>query len=424
VSTEKLNPLEVALRQLEMTADKLNLDPAIHDVLKNPKRALTVSIPVRMDDGAIRIFTGYRVQHNNTRGPYKGGVRYHPEVSLDEVKALAMWMTWKCGVVNIPYGGAKGGVVCDPKEMSKNELEQLTRKYILAIIDLIGPLKDVLAPDVYTNQQIMAWIMDTYSSVKGYSVPEIVTGKPVSVGGSEGRVEATSRGVVFCIREALKRLDMRQKGVTVAIQGYGNVGSNIARLLYNEGYKIIAISDSKGAVYQPNGINPNDILQHKMKGGSVAGICLGTVKGFRGCEEITNEELLELECDILIPTALENQITKANANKVKAHIVTEAANGPTTTEADELLYKNRVMVIPDILANAGGVIVSYFEWDQNLNRQHWTENDVNIKLEEKIVNAFNNVFENSKNLGVDMRTAALMTGVGRVAEAVKTLGLG
>ena len=409
-------PLDTALKQLETTAGILNLDPGVHAFLKSPKRTLTVSIPIRMDSGDIKIFWGCRVQHIDALGPFKGGIRYHPCVDLAEVTALAMWMTWKCALVGIPYGGAKGGVCCNPKEMSKAELERITRRYTNMLLDFIGPRKDVPAPDVYTDAQTMAWIMDTYSRFKGYSIPECVTGKPLIVGGSEGRAEATSRGVTICIREAAKRLGMRIKGTTIAVQGYGTVGWNVAKIAYGLGAKIIAVSDSKGGIYNPRGVNPYKVFEHKQNTGSVLGF-------EKAKKEITNAELLELKCDILIPAALENQITKANAANIKAKIVGEAANGPTTTDADKILREKKVFLIPDILANAGGVTVSYFEWVQNLTREHWTLEYVNQKLENIMVKAFNDVHKTMRNEETDMRTAALLLGVGRVAEAIMTFGL-
>ena len=342
--TEAQAAIKIALEQLRMAAEKLKLDPGIHEMLKHPKRSLIVSITIKMDNGDIGVFTGCRVQHNDARGPFKGGIRYHPNVTLQEVTALAMWMTWKCAVVDIPYGGAKGGVCCNPKEMSKGELERLTRRYTTLLLDIIGPYRDVPAPDVYTDAQTMAWIMDTYSQFKGYSVPECVTGKPLSVGGSEGRAEATSRGVVICAREAAKKIGLKMKNAKVAIQGYGNVGWNAAKIAHNMRCKIVAVSDSTGGIYCPKGLNPYKVYEHKSKTGSVT--------NFEGCQNITNEELLEIECDILIPAALENQITKANADKVKAKIVAEGANGPTTPEADEILHEKKVFLVPDILADA------------------------------------------------------------------------
>ncbi|MEM2110474.1 MAG: Glu/Leu/Phe/Val dehydrogenase [Candidatus Bathyarchaeia archaeon] len=412
---EKINPLDSALQQLNIAAEMLNLDPGVHEILKHPKRTLTVSIPVKMDDGEIKVFTGYRVQHTDARGPYKGGIRYSPEVDLDEVKALAMWMTWKCAVADIPYGGAKGGVSCNPKEMSVGELERMTRRYTSMILQVIGPYSDVPAPDVYTDAQTMAWIMDTYSQIKGYLVPEVVTGKPLHLGGSEGREEATAQGVVFCIKEACKDLGIKFKDATVAIQGFGKVGWNAAKLLHKEGCRIVALSDSKGGIYNPKGINPIEVSEYKRKTSSVLGC--------GECRNITNEELLELECDILIPAAIENQITKANAGNIKAKLIAEAANGPTTPDAGKILIEKGVFVIPDILANAGGVTVSYFEWVQNLHREHWTKEEVNRKLKDKIINAYRDVDALAKRNEVDMRTAALMLAVRRVADALKSLGL-
>jgi glutamate dehydrogenase/leucine dehydrogenase len=407
--------LDTALEQLKIAAEKLNLDPGIHEMLKHPKRSLIVSITIKMDNGEIATFPGCRVQHNDARGPFKGGIRYHPNVTLDEVTALAMWMTWKCAVVDIPYGGAKGGVCCNPKKISINESERLTRRYTSLILDVIGPYRDVPAPDVYTDAQTMAWIMDTYSQFKGYSVPECVTGKPISIGGSEGRAEATSLGVVVCAREAAKVVGLKFKGATVAVQGYGNVGWNAAKIAHDMGCKIVAVSDSMGGIYCKNGLNPYHVYEYKSKTGSVV--------NFKGCRNITNEELLETKCDILIPAALENQITEANADKVKAKIVAEGANGPTTPEADKILNEKEIMLVPDILANSGGVTASYYEWVQNLTREHWTLEEVNRKLENKMVKAFNDVYNIMRKEESDMRTAALILGVGRVAEAIKTLGL-
>lgn len=415
MSEAKPNPLKVALHQLNIAAEHLNLDAGIHEVLKHPKRALIVSCPVKMDDGTVKVFLGCRVQHNDARGPFKGGVRYHPDVTLDEVTALAMLMTWKCAVVAIPYGGAKGGVCCNPKNMSSNELERLTRRYATMILDLIGPYRDVPAPDVYTDEQVMAWIMDTYSLFKGYSVPESVTGKPIILGGFEQREEATSRGVAFCMREAIKHLGMKAKKSTVVVQGFGSVGWNAARILHDEGYTVVAVSDSKGGIYNPGGIDPKKVFEYKSKTGSVI--------GYSNSKQVTNEELLELPCNILVPAALENQITRENAANIKAKIVAEAANGPITPEADKILNEKDIFVIPDILDNAGGVTSSYFEWVQNLTRERWTQEEANNKLERIMVKAFDEVYEISKKRQNDMRTAALILGVGRVAEAIQTLGL-
>jgi glutamate dehydrogenase/leucine dehydrogenase len=411
----KPNPKDVALQQLRIVAEHLNLDPGVHEVLKHPKRALIVSLPVKLDDGSVRVFLGCRVQHNDARGPFKGGLRYHPDVTLDEITALAMWMTWKCAVVDIPYGGAKGGVCCSPKDMSRQELERLTRRYTTMILDLIGPYRDVPAPDVYTDEQTMAWIMDTYSLFKGYSVPETVTGKPIVLGGFKLREESTSRGVAFCIREAGKRLKMRVKDTSVAIQGFGSVGWNLARILHEDGYKVIALSDSQGGIHNPKGLNPVSVMEHKTKTGSV--------KGYKDAKKVSNEELLELRCNILAPAALENQITTKNAGKIRARMVAEAANGPTTPEADKILNEKGVFIIPDILANSGGVTASYFEWVQNLTRERWNEADANSRLERMMVKAFDDVYAISKTQETDMRVAALLLGVGRVAEAIKTLGL-
>ena len=407
--------LTVAQEQLKIAAEKLELDPGLHEILKKPKRSIIVSVTIKMDDCTIGVFNGCRVQHWDVKGPFKGGIRYHPNVTLDDVTALAMWMTWKCAIIDLPYGGAKGGITCNPKTMSKGELERLTRRYVSLIFEYLGPHRDVPAPDVYTDAQTMAWIMDTYSQLKGYSVPESVTGKPIEIGGSEGRTCATALGVAFCTREAAKILNLKLKNATVAVQGYGNVGYNAASIMHSMGCKIIAVSDSTGGIYCPNGINPHDARVHKTKTGSVI--------NHKDCTNITNEELLQTECDILIPAALENQIRGDNADKIKAKIVAEGANGPTTPEADKALYEKNVCLIPDILANSGGVTVSYFEWVQNLTREHWTLEEVNRKLETKMIKAFNDVQKLSKKEESDMRTAALMLGVGRVAHALKTLGL-
>ncbi len=411
-----ISPLDVALEQLEIAAQILDLDSGVHVFLSRPKRTLSVSIPTKMDDGEVCVYWGCRVQHIDARGPFKGGIRYHPNVDLAEVTALAMWMTWKCAVVDIPYGGAKGGVCCNPKEMSKAELERLTRRYTNMLLDFIGPHRDVPAPDIYTDAQTMAWIMDTYSRFKGYSVPECVTGKPIILGGSKGRTEATSLGVMISVREAAKDLGVKLKRAAIAVQGFGTVGWNAAKIAHDWGAKIVAVSDSRGGVYNPEGLNPYKVFEHKEKTGSV----LGFKKARR---EVTNEALLELKCDILIPAALENQITKANAGKIKAKILGEAANGPTTPRADEILSEKRIFVIPDILANAGGVTASYFEWVQNLTRERWTLEQVNQKLEHILVKAFHDVDKTKSEEETNMRTAALLLGVGRVAEAIKTLGL-
>jgi glutamate dehydrogenase/leucine dehydrogenase len=407
--------LTVAHEQLKIAAEKLHLDRGIHEILKRPKRSIQVSVTIKMDDCSIGVFDGCRVQHWDVLGPFKGGLRYHPKVTLDEVTALSMWMTWKCAIIGLPYGGSKGGIACDPKKLSIGEQERLTRRYVSLIADYLGPHRDVPAPDVYTNAQTMAWIMDTYSQLKGYSIPESVTGKPVEIGGSEGRVCATSQGVSMCIREAAEKLGMKLKGATVAVQGYGNVGYNAASILHSMGCKVVAVSDSYGGIYCPEGLNPYNVRVHKNK------TC--TVQGYEGVTNITNAELLTSKCDILVPAALENQITKRNADKVKARIVAEGANGPTTPEADKILSEKDVCIIPDILANSGGVTVSYFEWVQNLTREHWALDEVNKKLESKMTKAFADVYKLSQKEKSDMRTAALMLGVGRVAHALKTLGL-
>jgi glutamate dehydrogenase/leucine dehydrogenase len=405
----------IALEQLSLAAEELKLEPGIHEMLKSPKRSLTVSVSIRMDNGDIGVFSGCRVQHMDSRGPFKGGIRYHPNVNLDEVTALAMWMTWKCAVVDIPYGGAKGGICCNPKEMSRGELERLTRRYTSMIFDIIGPYRDVPAPDVYTDAQTMAWIMDTYGQMKGYSVPECVTGKPISIGGSEGRAEATSLGVDICAREAAKKMNMKLKGSSVSVQGYGNVGWNAAKIMYDWGAKIVAVSDSVGGIFHKEGLNPYKVYEHKQKTGSVV--------NFTGAKNVTNEEVLEAKCDILIPAALENSITKDNADEIEARVVAEGANGPTTPDADRVLCEKDVMLVPDILANAGGVTASYYEWVQNLEREHWSLEEVNGKLEAKMCKAFNDVYAAANKGKCEMRTAALVLGVGRVAEAIKTLGL-
>jgi glutamate dehydrogenase/leucine dehydrogenase len=412
---EHVNPFEMAMTQFDIAADKMKLEQWIRLKLRNPRLCLTVSIPVKMDDGTLKVFIGHRVQHNVVRGPAKGGIRYHPDVTLDEVKALAAWMTWKCAVVNLPFGGGKGGVTCDPKNMSLGELERMTRRYISEITSIIGPDQDIPAPDVYTNAQTMAWIMDTYSVFKGYTVPGVVTGKPISLGGSVGRDKATAQGCVYTIIEAAKYLKMKLQGATVVVQGYGNAGYNAAELLHKEGCKIIAVSDSQGGIMNTRGLDPVAVMTHKEKTGSVV--------GFKGADKISNEELLTLKCDILVPAALENVITKHNAAKIKARISAEAANGPTTPEADDILHQNNVFVIPDILANAGGVTVSYLEWVQNLERLSWTAEDVNKHLLRHMTNAFNEVVRTHEKYKVHMRTASNILAIGRVAEATKLRGI-
>lgn len=404
------NPYEAVLKLLQAAGERLKLDQGIHEMLKRPMRILIVNIPVTMDDGGIRVFTGYRVQYNDALGPTKGGIRYHPDLTLDEVIALAAWMTWKTAVTGLPLGGGKGGIRCNPKEMSPGELERLTRGYTRALARFIGPYSDVPAPDVYTDAQTMAWIMDEYSQMVGYNAFGVVTGKPVRIGGSLGRNEATSRGVMYTVIEAAKHVGIKLKGATVAVQGFGNVGYHAARLLHDLGCKIIAVSDSKGGICNTEGIDPARVLEHKNKTGSVI--------GYENCKNITNEELVELECDILVPAALENQITKANANKIKAKIVAEGANGPTTPEADEILFRNGVFAVPDILANSGGVIVSYFEQVQNQMNYYWSEEEVRGKLQSTIVNAFKEVLAVAQEYKVNMRIAAYMNAVKRVSGAM------
>lgn len=412
---EELNPRLIAQQQLDHAAKLLNLDPGVHARLREPVVLLRVSVPVKMDDGSIKVFPGWRSQHNNFRGPNKGGIRYHPDTNEDEVVALSMWMTWKCAVVNLPYGGGKGGIRCNPKEMSLGEQERLTRRYTFAISPIIGPERDIPAPDVYTNPQTMAWIMDTYSILRGYTVPGVVTGKPVDLGGSLGRNEATARGCVFTIREACKVIGIDPKNATAAVQGYGNAGHISAYLLEELGARVIAVSDSKGGIINRDGISAHDVFKHKTETRSVI--------DFPGTKPISNEELLTLDVDILVPAALENVITSANVDQIQAKIIGEAANGPTTPDADRVLHEKGRFVIPDILANAGGVTVSYFEWVQNLYNFHWDEERVNHELEKVMVQSFNEVHEIAKDKKVDNRTAAYLLAVDRVARAGFERGL-
>src|SRR6478735_3513969 len=410
-----INPFEMALTQLDEVSNMIGLDKGLHQFLAQPKRVLTISIPVKMDDGAVKVFTGFRSQHNDALGPFKGGIRYHPQVTIDEVKALSMWMTWKCAVANIPYGGGKGGIICDPKNLSEAELERLTRRYAFAIADIIGPHTDIPAPDVYTGGKEMAWIMDTFSMMKGnYVQPEVITGKPIAIGGSLGRNEATGRGLAITVREAAKRLTIDLKDATVVVQGFGNAGQFSAQLVEEQGATVVAVSDSKGCVRNRNGISVAKLRKHKEETGSVV--------NFPGAESITNEELIETDCTILIPAALENQITKDNAGKITAKIVAEAANGPTTPDADKILYNNKVLVIPDILANGGGVTVSYFEWLQNLRRDYWTESEVNDRLDRNITNAFLGVYDTHLKRNTDMRKASMIVALNRVVDAIKIRG--
>ncbi len=414
-SSTKSAAWQIALEQFDEAANFLEMSDASRKTLRAPKRELTVNFPVRMDDGSVEVFTGYRVQYNLSRGPAKGGIRYHQDVSLEEVRALAMWMTWKSAVVNIPFGGAKGGVICNPKEMSLRELENLTRRYTTEISIIISPEEDIPAPDVGTNPQVMAWIMDTYSMHRGYSVPAIVTGKPLSIGGSLGRVEATARGCMITTLEALRHRGMDPKDVKVVVQGYGNAGSIAAILMHEQGSTIVAANDTGGGIYNPEGFDPNEVLRHKQETGSVA--------GFPGTDSVTNEELLELECEVLVPAALENAITGKNADRIKAKIITEAANGPTAPEADRVLESKGVLVIPDILANAGGVTVSYFEWVQDIQAFFWSEDQINSRLKEIMINSFRDVLSTSLEKKISMRLAAQVLAIGRVAEANDTRGL-
>jgi glutamate dehydrogenase (NAD(P)+) len=410
-----INPYEMAVAQFEDAARRLGLSQAMRAILSKPKRELTVNFPVRMDNGDVQMFTGYRVQHNINRGPAKGGIRYSPHVSLDEVRALAMWMTWKCAVVGIPFGGAKGGVICDPHQMSHAELERLTRRYATEISILIGPDSDIPAPDMNTNPQIMAWMMDTYSMHKGYSVPAVITGKPLAIGGSEGRLEATARGVQFVTREAMRDRGMKPEETTVVVQGFGNVGSITARLLSDMGCKVVAVSDISGGVYNPAGLDVYKTLRYSREHGGL--------KGLPGAEAVTNQELLELPCTVLIPAALENQLTRNNASRIQARMIIEAANGPTTPEADQILNERGIPVIPDILANAGGVTVSYFEWVQDLQRFFWEENEINNRLESIMIRAYRAMCAKAEEQQVNLRLGAYLLAVARVAEATEIRGV-
>jgi glutamate dehydrogenase (NAD(P)+) len=414
VEAENLNPYDFALLQFERAADHLGLDPGVRAVLSRPKRQLIVSIPVKMDDGSISVFQGYRVQHSIARGPSKGGIRYHPGVTLDEVKALAMWMTWKCAVVNIPFGGAKGGITVDPKKLSMGENERMTRRFTSEISILLGHDRDIPAPDVYTTPQTMAWIMDTFSMTKGYSTLGVVTGKPLAVGGSAGRNEATAEGCFVAIEEAAKRLTLPLKGATAAVQGFGNAGAAVARFLDEAGVRVVAVSDSGGAIYDKRGLEMDSVFAAKVK--------KGTVTGARG-ERVSNEEILELPVDILVPAALEGVITRRNAPRIKAQIIAEAANGPTTPDADDILRSKGAVVIPDILANAGGVTVSYFEWVQDLYSFFWEPDVVRNHLERTIRRAYEEVDDTARRHNTDLRTGALILGIGRVEEATRIRGL-
>ena len=409
------NPWLEAMEQLDRAAQKMNLEPYIVERLRHPKRILTVSIPVKMDNGTVKVFEGYRVQHNLDRGPAKGGIRYHPSVSMDEVKALAFWMTMKNAVVNLPYGGAKGGVICNPKEMSIGEIERMTRRYTAEISILIGPDKDIPAPDVNTNEQIMGWIMDTYSMTIGYSAPGVVTGKPLDVGGSLGRKEATGRGVFYVTRELSQLHGFDLKRAPVAVQGFGNVGMNAAKIFAEHGCKVVAVSDVEGGLYNEDGLDIEGIIEYRKKH--------ATISKYPKAQHVDADEFVELPCDILIPAAMENTITHVNAPRIQAKYIVEGANGPTTNQADRILNKRGITVIPDILANAGGVTVSYFEWVQDIQAYFWGEKEVNAKLQDIIVKAFREIYQIHETERVDMRLAAFILGLRRLAQAVRIRGL-
>ena len=415
-AAEEHNHLKIALNNIKANADYLNLDESMRGVLRNTKRQLIVSVPVKMDGGEVKVFEGYRVQHNIARGPAKGGIRFHPNVSLDEVKALASWMTWKCATVNIPYGGGKGGVICDPKSMSKSELERLTRRYAFEIAPIIGPDRDIPAPDVYTDEQTMAWIMDTISMVRGHTELGVVTGKPVALGGSQGRGEATARGCLYTVREACRVRGMNLRDARVAIHGFGNAGANFARLVSSEdGARVIAIADSRAGVFNEHGIGVQAALRHKAE--------TGTIQGLANATAIARDEVLEVDCDILLPAALENSITLANVERVRASIIAELANGPVTPGADRILFDRGVFLIPDILANAGGVTVSYYEWVQDQYSYFWTEDRVKETLEQTMRAAFAGVYATAERYRADMRTGAYILAIGRVAEATRLRGI-
>jgi glutamate dehydrogenase (NAD(P)+) len=412
---EELNPYEIAKQQFDRAAEYLGLEDSMRRVLKNAKRQLVVSIPVKMDNGEVQVFEGYRVQHNIARGPAKGGIRYHPNVTIDEVKALASWMTWKCATVGIPYGGGKGGVVCDPKALSRGELERLTRRYAFEIAPIIGPDSDIPAPDVYTDEQTMAWIMDTISMVRGHTELGVVTGKPISLGGSHGRAEATARGCLYALREACRVQGMELKDARVAIHGCGNAGANIAHLVASDGARVVAISDSRGGVFNEGGIDVDAALRHKKK--------TEMLRGLKDTKEIAADDVLGVDCDILLPSSLENVITMETVGQVKAKVIAELANGPTTPGADRVLADRGVFLVPDILANAGGVTVSYYEWVQDLYSYFWSENEINSRLEQTMRAAFQAVHEKAQQFDTDMRTAAYILAVDRVAEATRVRGI-
>jgi len=410
---ESMDLLKSTQRVIKEALEKLGYQEAMYELLKEPLRVLTVRIPVRMDNGEVKVFTGYRAQHNDAVGPTKGGIRFHPDVTEDEVKALSIWMSLKAGIVDLPYGGGKGGIVCDPREMSFRELERLSRGYVRAISQLVGPTKDIPAPDVFTNSQIMAWMMDEYSRIDEFNSPGFITGKPLVLGGSHGRESATAKGVTICIREAARKKGIDLKGARVVIQGFGNAGSFLAKFMHDAGAKVIGISDAYGALHDPEGLDIDYLLDRRDSFGTVTTLFKNT---------ITNKELLELDCDILVPAAIENQITEENAHNIRAKIVVEAANGPTTLEATEILTNRGILLVPDVLASAGGVTVSYFEWVQNNQGYYWTEEEVEEKLEKVLVQSFNTVYNTSRSRRVNMRLAAYMIGVRRVAEASRFRG--
>ena len=412
----RMSALDSALHQLNDAVEQLGLDAGLHKMLATPRRSMEVAVPLRRDDGTLEVLNGYRVQHNLSRGPAKGGVRFHPQTDLDEVRALAMWMTWKCALIGIPYGGAKGGVAVDPRLLSRNELERVTRRYASEIMPIIGPEKDIPAPDVGTDEQTMAWMMDTFSIHAGYTVTGVVTGKPVSIGGSEGRGGATSRGVMYSVFCALREAGIDHRGATVAVQGFGKVGGLAAQYLHDAGCIVVAVSDWKGGVHDAKGLNPAALRRHLESGAD-------TVVGFPGTDTITNSELLELDVDVLVPAALEGVINEQNADRIKAFFVVEGANGPTTPDADKVLEGNNVLVVPDVLANSGGVAVSYFEWVQDLQAYFWSEDEVNDRLKLLMESAYDQVSTMARDRGVSLRTAAQMIGVGRVAEAHRLRGL-
>ncbi|WP_261391443.1 Glu/Leu/Phe/Val dehydrogenase [Cytobacillus firmus] len=410
---ESLNLFTSTQVVIKEALNKLGYGDEMYELLKEPLRMLTVRIPIRMDDGSIKIYTGYRSQHNDAVGPTKGGVRFHPEVNEDEVKALSMWMSLKCGIVDLPYGGGKGGIICDPRSMSMGELERLSRGYVRAISQIVGPTKDIPAPDVYTNSQIMAWMMDEYSRLREYDSPGFITGKPLVLGGSQGREKATAQGVVICIEEAAKKRGISIEGARVAVQGFGNAGSFLAKFMHDAGAKVVAISDAYGALYDPNGLDIDYLLDRRDSFGTVTTLFDNT---------LTNEELLELDCDILVPAAVSNQITAANAHNIKATIIVEAANGPTTLEATKILSDRGILLVPDVLASSGGVTVSYFEWVQNNQGYYWTEDEVTEKLEKVLVQAFDNVYQTSQQRKVNMRLAAYMVGARKMSEVSRFRG--